>query len=132
MDASPPISTRRVQVTRGDRAALADERHVADLIVFADPIGNRLRKVFHGAEIDDRSVHARPRHLRLPRTGPLGMGHAVLTAERIDDVIPFYRDVLGFALSDYYLKPFGAISSTSTRATTASPSSTPARTASIT
>jgi catechol 2,3-dioxygenase-like lactoylglutathione lyase family enzyme len=36
------------------------------------------------------------------------MGHAVLTVERLDDVIPFYRDVLGFRLSDYILKPFKA------------------------
>jgi len=42
------------------------------------------------------------------RTGPLGMGHAVLTIERLDDVLPFYRDLLGFGLSDYILKPFRA------------------------
>ena len=36
------------------------------------------------------------------------MGHAVLTVERLDDVLPFYRDVLGFRLSDYILKPFKA------------------------
>jgi catechol 2,3-dioxygenase-like lactoylglutathione lyase family enzyme len=32
----------------------------------------------------------------------------VLTVERLDDVLPFYRDVLGFRLSDYILKPFKA------------------------
>ena len=37
-----------VQVARGSRA-LADERRVRDLIVLADPLGNRL-EVFHGAE----------------------------------------------------------------------------------
>ena len=42
------------------------------------------------------------------RTGPLGMGHAVLTVERLDDVAPFYADVLGFQLSDYILRPFNA------------------------
>ena len=36
------------------------------------------------------------------------MGHAVLTVERLDAVLPFYRDVLGFRLSDYILKPFRA------------------------
>src|SRR5271166_2907607 len=36
------------EVTRGSRA-LADERHVADLIVFKDPAGNRL-EAFHGAQ----------------------------------------------------------------------------------
>jgi catechol 2,3-dioxygenase-like lactoylglutathione lyase family enzyme len=36
------------------------------------------------------------------------MGHAVLNVERLDDVMPFYTDVLGFRLSDYILKPFRA------------------------
>jgi 2,3-dihydroxybiphenyl 1,2-dioxygenase len=94
-----------VNVARGG-AALAAERHVRDLIVFADPIGNRL-EAFHGAEI--ASEPFRPgRTISGFRTGPLGMGHAVLTVERLDDVLPFYRDVLGFALSDYILKPFKA------------------------
>src|ERR1700761_5016502 len=38
----------QIKVARGSRA-LADERHVADLIVLADPLGNRL-EIFHGAE----------------------------------------------------------------------------------
>lgn len=94
-----------VAVARGSRA-LAQERRVADLIVFHDPIGNRL-EAFHGGEIASDAF--RPgRSISGFRTGPLGMGHAVLTVERIDDVLPFYRDVLGFALSDYILKPFKA------------------------
>jgi len=36
------------------------------------------------------------------------MGHAVLTAERIDDAMAFYQNVLGFRLSDYILRPFKA------------------------
>ena len=42
------------------------------------------------------------------RTGPLGMGHAVLHVKDINDAVPFYRDVLGFRLSDYMLRPFNA------------------------
>src|SRR5688572_22985105 len=94
-----------VSIARGSRA-LADERRVKDLIVFNDPIGNRL-EAFHGPEIATDPF--RPgRSISGFRTGPLGMGHAVLTVERLDDVIPFYRDVLGFRLSDYILKPFKA------------------------
>jgi len=94
-----------VAVARGSRA-LADERRVRDLIVFRDPIGNRL-EAFHGPEIAAEPF--RPgRSIPGFRTGPLGMGHAVLTVERLDDVLPFYRDVLGFRLSDYILKPFKA------------------------
>ena len=94
-----------VKVARGARA-LADERRVKDLIVFADPIGNRL-EAFHGAEI--ASEPFKPgRSISGFRTGPLGMGHAVLTTERLDEVVPFYADVLGFRLSDYILRPFKA------------------------
>jgi 2,3-dihydroxybiphenyl 1,2-dioxygenase len=94
-----------VKIARGSRA-LADERRVADLIVFSDPIGNRL-EAFHGAEI--ASDPFKPgRSISGFRTGPLGMGHAVLTAERLDAVLPFYTEVLNFKPSDYILKPFKA------------------------
>ena len=94
-----------VAVTRGSRA-LADERRVADLIAFDDPVGNRL-EIFHGAEI--ASEPFKPgRNISGFRTGTLGMGHAVLHVKTIHDVIPFYRDVLGFRLSDYMMRPFNA------------------------
>jgi 2,3-dihydroxybiphenyl 1,2-dioxygenase len=94
-----------VKVARGSRA-LADERRVKDLIVFSDPIGNRL-EAFHGAEI--ASDPFKPgRSISGFRTGPLGMGHAVLTAERLDAVLPFYTEILNFKPSDYILKPFKA------------------------
>ena len=35
------------------------------------------------------------------RTGPLGMGHVVLTVPSIDTRCAFYRDLLGFKISDY-------------------------------
>ena len=94
-----------VNVVHGSRA-LADERRVRDLIVFSDPVGNRL-EAFHGAESTGEPF--RPgRSISGFRTGPLGMGHAVLTAERIDEVLPFYTDLLGFRLSDYFVRPFKA------------------------
>ncbi len=94
-----------VQVSRGTRA-LADERRVKDLIVLADPLGNRL-EIFHGPE--STSDPFKPgRSISGFRTGPLGMGHVVLHVEHIDDVLPFYRDVLGFHLSDYMRRPFNA------------------------
>ena len=95
----------RVKVARGSRA-LAQERRVRDLIVFADPLGNRL-EAFYGAEIAAEPFKP-GRAISGFRTGPLGMGHAVLTAERLDQVMPFYTDVLGFRLSDYILRPFTA------------------------
>ena len=85
---------------------LAGTRRVAGLISFRDPAGNRL-EAFCGAEIDDTPF--RPgRSISGFRTGPLGLGHAVLTVENIDAVKPFYVDLLGFSLSDYMQKPFRA------------------------
>ncbi|MDB5635975.1 MAG: biphenyl 2,3-dioxygenase [Bradyrhizobium sp.] len=82
----------------------ADARRVRALISFHDPAGNRL-EAFYGAEIDDTPF--RPgRSISGFRTGPLGLGHAVL--ENIDTVMPFYVDLLGFGLSDYMQKPFRA------------------------
>jgi 2,3-dihydroxybiphenyl 1,2-dioxygenase len=94
-----------VAVARGS-AALAAERRVADLIVFHDPVGNRL-EAFHGAELAGEAFQP-GRCISGFRTGPLGMGHAVLTAARLETVIPFYTEILGFRLSDYILRPFTA------------------------
>ena len=94
-----------VTVARGSRA-LADERRVSDLIIFSDPIGNRL-EAFYGVETAPEPFKP-GRSISGFRTGPLGMGHPVLTVERLDDVAPFYTDVLGFRLSDYILRPFKA------------------------
>jgi 2,3-dihydroxybiphenyl 1,2-dioxygenase len=85
---------------------LADARRVRALISFRDPAGNRL-EAFHGAEIAEEPFLP-GRTVSGFRTGPLGLGHAVLTVERIDPMMAFYVDVLGFGLSDYILKPFRA------------------------
>ena len=97
------LASHGVDVARGARA-LAEERHVADLIVAADPLGNRL-EFFHGAETAaDPFVPGR--NISGFRTGPLGLGHVVLHVERVEPVMAFYRDVLGFRLSDYFLRPY--------------------------
>jgi 2,3-dihydroxybiphenyl 1,2-dioxygenase len=97
-----------VKFSVGSRA-LADQRHVADLIVLNDPIGNRI-EIFHGAEaagepfVPGRSVSGF-------RTGALGLGHVVFgvdSAETVHCMLPFYRDLLGFRLTDYYSHPFEA------------------------
>jgi 2,3-dihydroxybiphenyl 1,2-dioxygenase len=94
-----------VEVT-AEPQSLADNRRVRGLISFADPAGNRL-EAFHGGVIDDTPF--RPgRSISGFRTGPLGLGHAVLTVENVEAVMPFYVDVLGFRLSDYMQKPFRA------------------------
>jgi 2,3-dihydroxybiphenyl 1,2-dioxygenase len=91
---------------RREPDALADQRFVRGLISFTDPAGNRL-EAFHGAQIADEPF--RPgRSISGFRTGPLGMGHAVLMVPSIDAALPFYRDLLGFRISDYIRGPISA------------------------
>ncbi|HUI97695.1 MAG TPA: VOC family protein [Xanthobacteraceae bacterium] len=92
-----------IKFARGSRA-LADERRVADLIVLNDPVGHRL-EIFHGAEVT-REPFRPGRNISGFRTGPLGLGHVVLQVERLEDAMAFYRDVLGFRVSDYFLRPY--------------------------
>jgi len=99
------LEAAHVDVTAGPQA-LADMRRVRALISFRDPAGNRL-EAFHGAEIDD-APFCPGRSISGFRTGPLGLGHAVLTVDNIDPMMAFYVDVLGFGLSDYMQKPFRA------------------------
>jgi 2,3-dihydroxybiphenyl 1,2-dioxygenase len=102
------LEQQGTKVAHGARA-LADERHVKDLIVVNDPVGNRL-EIFHGAETTaDPFVPGRC--ISGFRTGPLGLGHVVFNVESsevIQKLLPFYRDVLGFRLTDYYSHPFEA------------------------
>jgi 2,3-dihydroxybiphenyl 1,2-dioxygenase len=92
-----------VTVRRGSKA-LAAQRFVTELIEFNDPVGNRL-EAFYGPQIaEDPFIPGR--NLSGFVTGALGMGHIVLSVERLDAVLPFYRDLLGFKLSDYFTRPF--------------------------
>jgi len=97
------LDSQGIEVAWASRA-LADERHVSDLIVLNDPLGNRL-ELFHGAATATEPF-APGRNISGFRTGPLGLGHVVLHVERIDEMMAFYRDILGFRLSDYFLRPY--------------------------
>lgn len=90
-------------VEQGSRA-LADRRFVKDLITTTDPDGNRIELVWRPMLSEDPFVPGRP--ISGFKTGPFGMGHAVLHVRDADRLLPFYRDVLGFRVSDYGLTPF--------------------------
>ena len=91
---------------RREARAVADQRCVAELVSFHDPAGNRL-ELFHGPALAEEPF--RPgRCISGFRTGPLGLGHVVLTTDDVGALMPFYQDVLGFRLSDYTLAPFKA------------------------
>jgi 2,3-dihydroxybiphenyl 1,2-dioxygenase len=85
---------------------LAEQRGVTQAIVTTDPAGNRL-EFFHGQLLAD-TAFTPGRPISGFRTGELGMGHVVLNVQRVEDLLPYYQDVLGFRLSDYCLRPFKA------------------------
>lgn len=85
------------------RRGLCDQRLVAQMIWCHDPEGNRL-EFFCGAEVATEPF--RPgRAISGFKTGPYGMGHAVLKTPNVASLLPFYRDVLGFRVSDYAQSP---------------------------
>lgn len=84
----------------------AELRGVKGAIRFRDPIGNPI-EAFHGPEMEAEPFKP-GRSISGFRTGALGMGHAVLHAKNVEALVPFYRDVLGFRVSDYMLKPYTA------------------------
>jgi len=97
------LDDQGIAVRRGSRA-LADERHVAELISFRDPGGNPLEAFCGPALATDPFKPARP--ISGFRTGPLGMGHVVLHVENVEPLLAFYRDLLGFKVSDFGLTPY--------------------------
>jgi len=87
-----------------ENSAFTDQRYVSKLISFNDPEGNRI-EVFCNPEI--ASTPFKPsRPISGFKTGAMGMGHAVLHVNDVDLLLPFYRDLLGFKVSDYGTKPY--------------------------
>jgi 2,3-dihydroxybiphenyl 1,2-dioxygenase len=97
---SSQVKVRRVS------SADAELRGVAGAIRFSDPSGNPI-EAFHGPDMETEPFQP-GRSISGFRTGALGMGHAVLHATNVEPLVPFYRDVLGFRVSDFMLKPFTA------------------------
>ncbi|MGD9941963.1 MAG: VOC family protein [Burkholderiaceae bacterium] len=91
---------------RTGSGALAEQRGVRELIRFSDPAGHGL-EVFHGAQ-PAAAPFAPSRALSGFRTGTLGLGHAVLTVANMAPMLAFYRELLGFRISDFMLEPFHA------------------------
>src|SRR5262249_42558503 len=62
---------------------------------------------FYGSEVADAPF--RPgRMISGFRTGPLGMGHVLMFVQDISAALAFYRDLLGFRVSDYARAPVSA------------------------
>ena len=83
---------------------LCDQRFVERMISCTDPDGNRVELFALPQMAADPFAPSRPIEGFL--TGPYGMGHAVLHVRDVAPLLPFYRDVLGFHVSDYGLSPY--------------------------
>jgi 2,3-dihydroxybiphenyl 1,2-dioxygenase len=87
-----------IKVTRGTRDE-ADTRRVIDLVTCVDPNGIRT-EVFCGRPINPQPFHpARP--MSGFKTGDMGLGHILVYARSLNETVPFYRDLLGFRVSDF-------------------------------
>ena len=103
VDFAARLDNAGYRVEEGSRE-LADRRFVESLIVTYDPGGNRVELVWRPMVTSDPFRPGRP--VSGFNTGPLGMGHAVLHVEDVESLLPFYRDTLGFQVSDYGLTPY--------------------------
>lgn len=81
-------------------AELRAARLVSDIATFTDPSGNRHELVhgYTGPTAPFKSAIG----VNGFKTGAQGMGHTVLPALQFDATLAFFRDVLGFGLSDVF------------------------------
>ena len=96
------LEKNNVPVTLGN-FSYSDKRFVEELIHFNDPQGNRIELIYNPMKDKDPFKPSRP--ISGFKTGALGMGHVVLHVNDFDKVVPFYRDLLGFKISDYSHTP---------------------------
>lgn len=75
-----------------------EERGVSDLIRFEDPNEVTL-EAFYGPLLSDMPFRS-PRAISGFRTGHLGLGHVVLATRDLERTVAFYRDTLGFRVTD--------------------------------
>jgi 2,3-dihydroxybiphenyl 1,2-dioxygenase len=93
------LERRGVALRRG-RADELEARGVSGLAIVQDPAGNRVE--LFAAPGQDHGFRSPVGAEFLTRGG---MGHAVLVVPDVDAALAFYRDVLGFARSDFFRGP---------------------------
>ncbi len=87
-----------VTVTQGTRNQ-ADDRRVVDLFKCDDPNGIGT-EIFCGRPINQQPFHpARP--MSGFKTGEMGLGHIGVYVRSLNETVHFYRDLLGFRVSDF-------------------------------
>ncbi len=91
------LEQKGINFERGS-ADLAAQRRVQDLVSFSDPDGNR-HELYWGP-VSDFGQFASPVGIREFITGDQGFGHVVLPTPSFDGCFDFYRNVMGFEVSD--------------------------------
>jgi 2,3-dihydroxybiphenyl 1,2-dioxygenase len=86
-------------VTEGS-AELCAERRVHRLYRFREPFLDVETELILGQH-SDRYAFVPTRGIAGYRTGPLGLGHVVFHTHDLAGAVAFYREVMGFGLSDY-------------------------------
>jgi len=88
-----------IAYTTGDAAACR-ERSVAGFIACDDPAGIRA-EFFWGALVQRPQAFSSPRGISGFHTGGEGVGHVVIAVPDAAAMMTFYRDLMGFRVSDY-------------------------------
>lgn len=91
------LEEHNISYERGD-AQLVASRQVQELVSFADPDGNQ-HELYWGP-ISDFEQFASPVGIKKFITDEQGFGHTVLPTPNFDKSYAFYRDVMGFGVSD--------------------------------
>ena len=96
------LEKSNIKVFLGDKS-LSDQRFVEEIIYFFDPSNNRIELLYNPQKDQDPFKPGRP--ISGFKTGACGLGHAVLHTDNISKLVPFYRDLLEFNVSDYSFDP---------------------------
>ena len=80
-------------------AEVKRERAVMELMQFLNPDG-AMQEIFYGG-LEDNQLFKPSRAMSGYRTGDQGLGHVLLAAADPEATVAFYREKLGFLISDY-------------------------------
>ena len=89
----------------------AANRGVTELAKFEDPNG-LANEIFYGPMMRFEEPFHSPRPISGFVTGEQGLGHIVLAVKDFEQSVHFYRDVLGFRVSDFIDMSFGPMKAT--------------------
>jgi 2,3-dihydroxybiphenyl 1,2-dioxygenase len=89
---------------RDPEVAVIDERRVTDMFICQDPDGLQV-EVYYGPAQSTDIPFASPTGVSAFVGGEQGLGHVVLAAPNIDATRHFFKDLLGFRLSDIIRMP---------------------------